>query len=62
MKSRYEPADGLEEVRAALAEKANAGYVEAVRRLMEKYGARKLSDIAVEDYPAVLVDARGLGE
>ena len=50
----------LVDVRAALADKSRAGHTEAVRGLLEKYGATKLSDINPENYAALLADAEAL--
>ena len=50
----------FETVRAALAEKSRAGHTEAVRGLLEKHGAAKLSEINPENYAALLADAEAL--
>lgn len=50
----------LEEVRAVLAEKSRAGHTAAVRALLNKHGADKLSDIDPAEYPALLADAEVL--
>jgi hypothetical protein len=50
----------LEQVRAALAEKSQAGFTAEVRGLLEKYGAPKLSQIDPENYAALLADAEVL--
>lgn len=50
----------LEEVRAVLAEKSRAGHTAEVRKLLEKHGASKLSEIDSAKYPALLADAEGL--
>ena len=50
----------LEEVRAVLAEKSRAGHTAAVKALLTKHGADKLSDIDPAKYPALLADAEVL--
>jgi len=50
----------LEQVRAALAEKSQAGFTAEVRGLLEKYGAPKLSQIDPTNYADLLVDAEVL--
>lgn len=50
----------LEQVRAALAEKSHDGFTAEVRALLEKYGAKKLSEIDPAKYSALLNDAEGL--
>lgn len=50
----------LEQVRAVLAEKSRAGHTDAVRGLLIKYGAKKLSEIDPEKYPLLLADAEAL--
>lgn len=49
-------------VRAVLAEKSRAGYTDEVKDLISKYGAEKLSDIAPENYAALLAEAEVLGD
>lgn len=44
----------LEEVRAAMAEKNRDGYREAVKAIIVKYGANKLTALDPEHYPQVL--------
>lgn len=51
----------LETVRAVLAEKSRAGHTAKVRELLEKHGAEKLSEINPLEYPALLIEAEGLG-
>lgn len=51
----------LEEVRAKLAEKSQAGLTAEVREIIKKYGSSKLSEIAPEHYADVLKDAEVLG-
>lgn len=50
----------LEQVRAVLAEKSHDGKTEAVRELLEKYGATKLSAVDAQHYAALLKDAEVL--
>lgn len=47
----------LEEVRAALAGKANAGYAAGVKRLVAAHGAGRLSEVDPAEYPALLAEA-----
>jgi hypothetical protein len=58
--SAPEPAVTLEEVRAVLADKSRAGHTDAVRALLHKHGAEKLSKIDPAAYPALLQDAEAL--
>ena len=57
---RTEKPVSLEQVRAALAEKSQAGFTAEVRGLLEKHGAPKLSQIDPANYAALLADAEGL--
>jgi hypothetical protein len=50
----------LEEVRAKLAEKSQAGLTAEVREIIKKYGGSKLSEIAPENYVDILKDAEVL--
>ena len=50
----------LEEVRAALAGKSQAGLTAEVREIIKKYGGSKLSEIAPENYADILKDAEVL--
>jgi len=52
----------LEEVRAVLAEKSRDGHTEAIRGLLEKHGATKLSDIDPGKYGELLANAEVLGD
>ena len=58
--SPKEPAVTLEQVRSVLAEKSHEGETEAVRELLQKYGAPKLSSVDPKHYPALLKDAEVL--
>ena len=50
----------LEEVRTVLAEKSRDGHTDAIRALLEKHGASKLSEISPSHYQTLLKDAEGL--
>lgn len=50
----------LEQVRSVLAEKSHDGKTDAVRELLQKYGASKLSAVAPKHYKALLADAEVL--
>ena len=50
----------LEEVRAVLAEKSRAGFTAQIRDLLQKYDAKKLSEIDPADYKDLLTDVEGL--
>ncbi|MCC8022355.1 MAG: rRNA biogenesis protein rrp5 [Clostridiales bacterium] len=50
----------LEDVRAVLADKSQAGFTAQVRSLLEKYGVSKLSQIDPANYAALLADAKEL--
>ena len=47
----------LEQVRAVLADKSRAGHTAAVRDLLQKYGAAKLSQVDPKHYEALKKDA-----
>ena len=51
----------LEHVRAVLADKSRAGHTAAVRDLLQKYGASKLSQVDPKHYEALLKDAEVIG-
>ena len=51
----------LEQVRAVLADKSRAGHTAAVRDLLQKYGASKLSQVDPKHYEALLKDAEVIG-
>lgn len=53
-KTPEKPALSLEQVRAVLAEKSRAGHTAAIRTLLQKYGASKLSGIDPQHYEALL--------
>ena len=50
----------LEDIRAILAEKSQAGKTKDIRSLLDSYGAEKLSDIKPEQYPKLLEEAKVL--
>lgn len=52
----------LEQVRAVLADKSRSGHTAAVRELLLKYGASKLSQIDPANYKALLREAEVLGD
>lgn len=56
-----EPPLSLAAVRAVLAEKSCNGHTAAVRALLEKHGATKLSEIDPAEYLALLAEAEVLG-
>lgn len=51
----------LEEVRTVLAKLSVEGHSAAVKSLISKFGAAKLSDIASEHYAALLKEAERIG-
>lgn len=51
----------LENVRAKLAEKSQAGLTAEVRELIKKYGGSKLSEVDPKHYANMLKDAEVLG-
>ena len=51
----------LEQVRAVLADKSRAGHTAAVRDLLQKYGAAKLSQVDPKHYEALMKDAEVIG-
>jgi len=55
-----EPVLTLEAVRAVLAEKSRNGHTAQIRTLLQKYGARKLSEIDPSNFKALLADTEGL--
>ena len=54
------PALTLEQVRAVLADKSRAGHTAAIRDLLQKYDASKLSQVDPKNYEALLRDAEVL--
>lgn len=59
-KPKPKPAPTLEQVRAVLAEKSRVGHTAAIRELLQKYGASKLSLVDPQHYEALLKDVEGL--
>ncbi len=55
-KPEEKPALTLEQVRAVLADKSRAGHTAAVRDLLQKYGAAKLSQAAPKYYESLMKD------
>lgn len=51
----------LEEVRASLAKLSVAGHSAAVKSLIAKFGANKLSELAPEHYATLLKEAEKIG-
>jgi len=50
----------IDEVRTKLGAISLSGHTEQVRALLKKYGAAKLSEVAADDYDALLTDAEEL--
>lgn len=50
----------LEKVRAVLAEKSRAGATAEVRAIIQKFGAKRLSEINPKDYDAILKEVEVL--
>jgi len=50
----------FEELRGVLVDKASSGHREAVQALIQKYGAKKLSDLDPSQYAAILAEARAI--
>ena len=61
-KEETKPELKLEDVRAVLAEKSRAGHTTAIRTLLQKYGASKLSAVDPKHYDALLKDAEVLDD
>jgi hypothetical protein len=59
-KEEKKPELKLEDVRAVLAEKSRAGHTAAIRTLLQKYGAAKLSGIDPKHYEALLKEVEVL--
>ena len=55
-----EPAIAIEQIRAVLAEKSQAGLTGKVKSLLESFGANKLSSVKPEDYEKLLAKAQEL--
>ena len=50
----------IEDVRKILADKSRLGHTAKIRELLEKYGAKKLSDIDPSKYKDLVVDVEKL--
>ena len=50
----------LEEVRRILADKSRLGFTEDIRGLLEKYGAKKLSEVSPNHYQDLVSDVEAL--
>ena len=61
-KEEKKPELKLEDVRAVLAEKSRTGHTAAIRTLLQKYGASKLSAVDPKHYEALLKDAEVLDD
>lgn len=59
-KPETKPAITLGKVRAVLADESRAGHTAAIRDLLQKYGASKLSQVDPKNYEALLRDAEVL--
>lgn len=59
-KEEKKPELKLEDVRAVLAEKSRAGHTAAIRTILQKYGASKLSGVDPKHYEALLKDVEVL--
>lgn len=59
-KKEAKPELKLEDVRPILANLSRAGHTAAIRGLLQKYGASKLSEIDPANYEALLKDAEVL--
>ena len=61
-KPEPKPALTLEQVRVVLADKSHAGHTAAIRELLQKYGASKLSQIDPANYEALSREEEVLGD
>ena len=59
---KKQPAISMEKVRGVLAQKSQEGYTAEIRKLLQQYGASKLSEIDPKNYKAILEAAEGLGD
>ena len=50
----------IEDVRKILAEKSRLGHTAKIRELLEKYGAKKLSEIDPSNYKSLVADVEKL--
>ena len=58
--ARQEKTYSFTDVRGILANKSRQGHTVAVKDLLRKYGAKKLSDLAPENYAAIVADVEAL--
>ena len=58
---KAKPSATFEDVRRVLAQKSVEGHTEEVRALIQRYGAKKLSDLGSECYEPLLLEAEGIG-
>ena len=56
------PQISMEQVRGVLADKSRAGHTEAIRAILKKYGADRLSAADPNDYQAIMAEAEALGD
>lgn len=56
------PAADKVTVRKMLAKKSAEGYTKQVKELLQKFGAKKLSDVDPKDYEDLYYSAEGLGQ
>ena len=52
----------LPEIRAVLANVSRSGKTAEVRNLLKKFNSNKLSEVKVEDYPALMEEAKVLND
>ena len=57
---QVESAYEIEEVRRILADKSRLGFTEDIRGLLEKYGAKKLSEVSPNHYQNLVSDVEAL--
>lgn len=60
LEEKPQPDIPLEKVRGVLAEKSRAGFTAAVRDIIKKHGADRLSDIDPKEFPEILKEAEVL--
>ena len=58
--NQNEKAYEIEDVRKILADKSRLGHTAKIRELLEKYGAKKLSDIEPSNYKDLVADVEEL--
>lgn len=61
VKVEHEPPITRADVRAKLAELTRQGFSDAVKELLQKHGAEKLSGIAETEYAALMKEAEAVG-